>query len=68
MYLLSSLFTTTASLVQENPLYNKDFLAKFEDPRDKKLLDQVVKEQKDNHDRSPRKIQLSKGEVTIVVN
>lgn len=68
MYLLTSLFTTTTSFAQEKPLYNKEFLDKFDSPSDKKLLSETVKELKETKNKAPKSIKLSKGEVTIVVN
>lgn len=68
MYLLTSLFTTTTSFVQEKPLYNKDFLDKFNSPADRKKLAETVKQLKESKNTSPKNIKLSKGEVTIVVN
>ncbi len=68
MHLLTSLFATTTSFVQEKPLYNKEFLDKFDSPSDKQKLTETVRELKQNKDRSPKSIKLSKGEVTIVVN
>ncbi|WP_121486593.1 hypothetical protein [Chryseobacterium sp. 7] len=68
-FLIESLFKTTASLVAEDTLFNKDFLDKFSDPQDKEKLEKTVEELKAKNDNKPRKITLKNNkEVTIVVN
>jgi hypothetical protein len=68
LYLLGSLFTITASLIAEKPLYDKDFIDKFSSPEDKKKLEDAVEELKRNNHRVPHAItiKLSSGKnVTI---
>ena len=68
-FLIESLFKTTASLVAEDTLFNKDFLDKFSDPQDKEKLEKTVEELKAKNDNKRRKITLKNNkEVTIVVN
>lgn len=68
-FLIESLFKTTASLVAEDSLFNKDFMDKFSDPQDKEKLEKIVAKLKAENDNKPHKIILkNKKEVTIVVN
>ncbi|MCQ9634418.1 MULTISPECIES: hypothetical protein [Chryseobacterium] len=68
-FLIESLFKTTASLVAEDPLFNKDFMDKFSDPQDKEKLEKMVAQLKADNDNKPHKITLKNNkEVTIVVN
>lgn len=42
VYLFGSLFTTSAYLVREEPIYDEDFLSKFTQEKDKEKLDHAV--------------------------
>ena len=64
----SSIFSTIMSMVEEPPLYNREFMDKFSDPEDKKELDKVVQRLRESGDTTPHTITLkNKEKVTIVV-
>ena len=63
----SSIFSTIMSMVEEPPLYNREFMDKFSDPEDKEKLDKAIQKLKDQK-LSEATITLKNDEkVTIVV-
>lgn len=63
----SSIFSTIMSMVEEPPLYNREFMDKFSDPEDKEKLDKAIQKLKDQK-LSEATITLKNDEkVTIVI-
>lgn len=63
----SSIFSTIISMVEEPPLYNREFMDKFSDPEDKEKLDKAIQKLKDQK-LSEATITLKNDEkVTIVI-
>lgn len=63
----SSIFSAIISMVEEPPLYNREFMDKFSDPEDKEKLDKAIQKLKDQK-LSEATITLKNDEkVTIVI-
>ena len=68
--LLASLFSgTNAGVVNNKPVYNQDFVAKFVTAQDRENLENKINELKNDESNNTGEIELSSMEkVTIVVN
>ncbi|AFR35897.1 hypothetical protein [Riemerella anatipestifer] len=67
VYLFGSLFTTSAYLVREKPVYNEDFMSKFTNEKDKKKLDAAVAKLKAGVKTEETITLENKEEVTITI-
>lgn len=63
----SSIFSTIISMVEEPPLYNREFMDKFSDPEDKEKLDKAIQKLKDQKLSEETITLKNKEKVTIVV-
>ena len=66
-YLLGSVFINASGLFAEESIVNKDFMEKFNDVEDKKKLNEVVKQMRDNNIQQKSIILKNNERVTILV-
>lgn len=68
VYLFGSLFTTSAYLVREKPIYDEDFMKKFTNEEDKKKLDNAVADlRKEGGEKEKTIILENQEEITIMI-